>query len=95
MAYRAAAKLNADAVIVLAADLPPDVDAAGVRLPRVLLGRGTRDEWYTPEKYGADLEVLARRASRADGCVFDGGHEWTEPFYAAAGTLLAELQSPE
>ena len=93
MAYRAAAKLGAEAVIVLAADVPPDVDAAGVQLPRVLLGRGTRDEWYTPEKYAADLEKLARRAPRVDGCVFDGGHEWTEPFYASAGTLLAELQS--
>jgi predicted esterase len=95
MAYRAAAKLGADAVIVLAADVPPDVDGAGVQLPRVLLGRGTRDEWYTPEKYAADLEVLARRASRVDGCIFEGGHEWTGPFYASAARLLAELQSPE
>jgi predicted esterase len=95
MAYRAAATLGGDAVIVLAADVPPDVDVDGVRLPRVLLGRGTRDEWYTPEKYAADIEVLARRASRVDGCVFDGAHEWAEPFYASAGSLLAELQSDQ
>jgi poly(3-hydroxybutyrate) depolymerase len=93
MAYRAAAKLGADAVIVLAADVPPDLDADGVRLPHVLLGRGSRDQWYTPEKYAADLEVLARRASRVTGCVFDGGHEWTDAFHASAGALLAELQS--
>jgi len=94
MAYRAAATLKADAVIVLAADVPPDVDTAGAHLPRVLVGRGTRDQWYTPEKYAADLDVLSRLAARVDGCVFEGGHEWTEPFYAAAAALLAELQSP-
>jgi predicted esterase len=93
MAYRAAARYEADAVIVLAADVPSDVDTSAVQLPRVLLGRGTRDEWYTAAKYAADVEVLGRRAARVDGCVFEGGHEWMPPFYAAAAQLLAELQS--
>ena len=93
MAYRAAARHECDAVIVLAADVPPDVGDAAVRLPRVLVGRGTRDEWYTPQKHDADLDVLGRRAARVESCVFEGGHEWGAPFEEAAGRLLAELQS--
>jgi predicted esterase len=93
MAYRAAARYGADGVIVLAADVPPDVAGGGVRLPRVLLGRGTGDAWYTEDKYAADLDALRGLGSRVEGCVFDGGHEWTAPFHAAAARLLAELQS--
>ena len=93
MAYRAAARFDAAAVMVLAADVPPDVAASSRRLPRVLLGRGTRDEWYTGDKHAADLQALERCAAGVESCVFDGGHEWDEPFYAAAGRLLAALQS--
>jgi predicted esterase len=92
MAFRAAAQFPADAVIVLAADVPPDVAASPARLPRVLLGRGTRDDWYTAAAHAADLETLSPRAS-VTACVFDGGHEWSEPFLDAAGRLLDELQS--
>ena len=93
MAYRAAARFAADAVIVLAADVPPDVATQGVRLPRVLLGRGTGDTWYTADKQAADLATLHSRAARVESCVFDGGHEWTPPFHEAVSRLLAELQS--
>jgi predicted esterase len=93
MAYRAAVRYECDAVVVLGADVPPDVDTAGVRLPRVLVGRGTRDEWYTAEKSAADLDVLGRRAARVDTFVFDGGHQWSPPFEEAAARLLNELQS--
>jgi predicted esterase len=89
MAYRAAARFGSDAVVVLAADVPPDVVAAG-RLRRVLVGRGTRDEWYTDAKHQADMEVLARSAERSEHCVFEGGHEWTSPFYAAAARVLRD-----
>lgn len=92
MAYRAAARYPADALIVLAADVPPDVAASTRALPRVLLGRGTRDEWYTAEKLAADVETLSTRAPTAE-CVFEGGHEWAPPFCDAAGRLLDELQS--
>jgi predicted esterase len=93
MAYRAAAHHRADAVLVLAADVPPDVAGGGAPLPRVLIGRGTRDEWYTEAKAADDLRVLARRATRVDACLFDAGHAWAPPFYEAAGQLLRELQS--
>jgi predicted esterase len=93
MAYRAAAAYACDALVILAADVPPDVAASGAPLPRVLVGRGTTDSWYTAAKSEADLRVLAGRARQVEACVFEGGHEWTGPFYAAAGRLLADLQS--
>jgi predicted esterase len=93
MAYRAAARYPADAVIVLAADVPPDVAASRAPLPPVLLGRGTRDDWYTAAKYAADLEVLTPRTP-VTSCVFDGGHEWNAEFYEAAAVVLAALNGP-
>ena len=93
MAYRAATAYPCDAIVILAADVPPDVARSGTPLPRVLLGRGTKDTWYTAAKSEADLRTLATRARRVDECVFEGGHEWTEPFLTAAGRLLQELQS--
>ena len=95
MAYRAAAsraalRLGAGGVIVLAADVPPDVSAPG-SLPAVLIGRGSADAWYTEEKMAADLDRLAHVAAGVDTCVFDGGHEWTDAFASAAGAFLNRL----
>ena len=93
MAYRAAANYRADGLIILAADVPPDViTQQGATLPPVLLGRGTRDEWYTEAKELADVEALKNIGVHVDSCVFDGGHEWTDPFRAAASTVLRRLQ---
>jgi predicted esterase len=86
MAYRAALDFGrAAGLIVLAADVPPDV--ASIDVP-VLIGRGERDDWYTDEKLKKDLKVLPK----AEVCVFDGGHEWTDDFRAAAGKFLEKLQ---
>ena len=98
MAYRAAARYRADGLVILAADVPPDVIAQpDIALPPVLVGRGTRDEWYSASKEQADLEALARIGARVDTCVFDGGHEWTDTFRAAAAGLLERVlvRSPE
>jgi predicted esterase len=90
MAYRAAARYSAAGVIVLAADVPPDVASLeGVLLPPILIGRGTRDEWYTADKHAADQRALATLGVAVESCVFDGGHEWGGDFYAAAGRFLA------
>lgn len=91
MAYRAATYIPADGVIALAADVPPDVAAEG-SLPPVLVGRGTADSWYTDDTLQADLERLDRLASRVETCVFDGGHEWTDAFLAAAGAFLKQVR---
>ena len=92
MAYRAAAHYRADGLIILAADAPPDViGQQNVTLPPVLIGRGTTDDWYTETKQAADFAALARIGARVEGCVFEGGHEWTDSFRAAASSMLREI----
>ena len=94
MAYRAAAHRTAAAVIVLAADVPPDVIAMRATLPPVLIGRGTKDTSYTDATLAADLAALRALGARAESCTFDGGHEWAPEFYAAAGAVLERAAHP-
>ena len=92
MAYRAAAHYRADGLIILAADVPPDVIARqNVPLPPILIGRGVKDDWYTEAKEAADVAALAKIGARVESCVFDGGHEWTDAFRSAAGAFLKRL----
>jgi predicted esterase len=96
MAYRAAAHHRADALIILAGDVPPDiVDRDPLPLPPILVGRGTRDEWYTEAKEAADRAAWTRMHAQVDVCVFDGGHEWCDIFRAAAATVLRRVKSQE
>ena len=89
MAYRASAHYHAAALIVLAGDVPPDVlDRQRMPLPQVLIGRGTRDQWYTEAKEAADRAILAKVDAPVEVCVFEGGHEWTDAFRAAAAAVL-------
>lgn len=89
MAYRAAANIRCDGLIVLGADVPPDVKSG---LPPVLAGRGSRDEWYTSEKFEKDLRFL-RSVTSVVECLCDGGHEWTDAFRRACSRFLATLQA--
>jgi predicted esterase len=93
MAYRAAAFAGrpVDGLIMLAGDVPPDVAPVAAQLPKILLGRGTEDQWYTAEKAARDLDVL--RAAGADVVehVFDGGHDWHDTFVARAGAFLDDM----
>jgi predicted esterase len=91
MAYRAAAACRADGVLVLGADVPPDVDPA--MLPPVLIGRGTDDEWYAASTLDADVATLRAGGVRVDTCVFDGGHEWGAAFRDAAGAWLDRIRT--
>ena len=93
MAYRAAARHRADALIVLASDVPPDVTGEPALLPPVLIGRGIRDEWYTHDKIAADVTALRRGGTVVETCVFDGGHEWTAAFCDAAAAMLGRVYS--
>jgi predicted esterase len=95
MAYRAAvlAADRSSTVIALAGDIPPEVrdaDPARVRarLRRVLIGVGTRETWFTPDKRQRDTDWLRALDIDHDVVTFDGGHEWTEAFRAAARDLL-------
>jgi predicted esterase len=89
MAARAAATFDCAGLILLGGDVPPEVKQEEVKLPPVLLARGTSDGWYTDEKYQADLRWLEPR-TRVTRCVFEGGHEWSEPFRAAAARFLED-----
>jgi predicted esterase len=84
MAYRAASAIGSSAVIALGGDVPPDVTA---NIPPVLVGRGRGDDWYTEEKFEKDLKFLSS-LTRVTTCVYDGAHEWTDEFRAAAAEFL-------
>ena|ERR1051326_9105719 len=90
MAYRAAASIKCDGVIALAGDLPPDVVAqwgGGAPAAAILIARGERDDWYSAEKLKKDLSFVPH----AETLTFDGGHEWSDAFRAAAGEFLRRL----
>jgi predicted esterase len=87
MAYRAAAAIRCDALVVLGGDMPPDVAPAA--LPPVVIGRGVRDDWYTAEKLAADRA----RLPAAEVLELDGGHEWTAAFRAKVGDVLRSTWS--
>jgi predicted esterase len=90
MAYRATAGSAATGVIVLGGDVPPEIIESTPRLPPVLIGRGTTEEWYTDEKLQKDLRFLST-VTTVSTCIYDGGHEWTAEFRSAAGVFLARL----
>ena len=69
MAFRAGllGARKADAILALGGDVPPELLAdTAVEFPRVLLARGSRDEWYSAAKIAAD-EVGAAGARRQRG----------------------------
>lgn len=89
MAYRAAAAmLECRGVVALGGDVPPDVAPVAPQLPPVLIGRGTRDTWYTAEKAAADVAVLKKAGTDVAEFVFDGGHEWGAAFIDEARRFL-------
>ena len=97
MAYRAAAGAGhpCHGLIVLGGDVPPELEQRDLsRFPPVLLGRGTSEEWYDAAKMEHDVELLRRKGADVRPCVFDGGHEWTNEFRAAAGQFLEEVVRP-
>ena len=98
MAYRAALSgaRPAAGIIALAGDIPPELktDAATRHpWPKVLIGVGTKEQWYSGAKLDEDLAFLSKRGIDHSVVRFEGGHEWTEEFRNAAGTFLAECRA--
>jgi predicted esterase len=96
MAYRAAAGAGhpCHGLIALAGDVPPELAASDLAgFPRVLIGRGASDSWYSEEKLTADVQLLRGKGVEVEFERFDGGHEWTPMFHRRCGDLLAELSS--
>jgi len=95
MAYRAAAGVGRPcrAVVSLGGDVPPELaDGQLSGLPVVLIGRGSRDKWYSEEKLLQDLESLKSQGVDPRPVRFDGGHEWTDGFRSTVGRFLEGLQ---
>jgi predicted esterase len=91
MTFRAAAASPhaIDGVIAVGGDVPPELDAGALgRLARVLICRGTRDEWYTTAKFDADIGRLRAAGAAVTPLAFDGGHEWSDPVVRAAAAFL-------
>lgn len=94
MAYRAALMGThpVAGIIALAGDIPPELTAGAPPLqpwPGVLIGVGDKEEWYSPDRVDADRAFLESRGVPHTIERFDGGHEWTDAFRAAAGQFLA------
>lgn len=98
MAYRTAFGSGhpCQGLLALAGDVPPDVAARGATAaaPRILLGRGTRDEWYSEAKMAVDLETLAAMEATVETCVFEEGHVWAKAYLEAAGAFLKRIAEP-
>jgi predicted esterase len=95
MAFRAAASSTRPmaGVIALGGDVPPDLNRTELeKVGAVLLGRGDRDNWYTRRIFDSDVRRLAQAGCRVTAIEFEGGHEWTPAFSAAANQFLAECR---
>jgi predicted esterase len=96
MAYRAAlhAGYRCDGLIVLAGDIPPDLkNEPADRWPPILLGVGRSDEWYTEAKLRVDQSFLESGPIAFETVIFDGGHDWHDDFYQAAGQFLTRIRT--
>lgn len=94
MAYRAAAHAGhpCHGVVAMGGDMPPDVsDDPAARLPLVLTARGVRDDWFTDAKLQRDVESVRAHGGSVRSVVFEGGHEWPDPPFAAAEEFAREL----
>jgi len=94
MAYRAAcaSTRSVGGVISLGGDVPPELDRAALaRIPAALVGRGSRDEWYTPQMLETDASRLREAGVAVTVVTLDAGHEWTAPFAEAAADFLKRV----
>ncbi len=94
MAYRAVAGVDhpCHGVVALGGDVPPELDGRDLASrPRVLIGRGLSDEWYSEEKLESDLRLLDTLGCEAEVVSFSGGHEWTAEFRSHCQRFLASL----
>lgn len=97
MAWRAALRSGwpCHGVIVHGGDLPADaVEPAPLAWPRILLGHGRDDPWYTPDKLEADRVRLAELGAPCEIAEFAAAHEWHEDYHQACGRFLAALRGP-
>jgi predicted esterase len=95
MAYRAACRgpRQAAGVIAVGGDVPPELlQDPEVTFPRVLMIRGSRDEWYRQQKFEDDTAALRARSVALQSLLVDGGHEWHEPVVDAVREFLESVR---
>lgn len=95
MAYRAAcaSTRSVGGVISLGGDVPPELDRAALaRIPAALVGRGSRDEWYTSQMLETDVARLREARVAVTDVSLDAGHEWTAAFAEAAADFLSRVR---
>ena len=92
MAFRAAGHFAAGMLIVVGADVPPDVlSGTAVPLPPVLYGRGRNDDLYTADAHAKDVAALEQLCGNVQTVIYDGGHELSPEFLSAASQRVAKL----
>lgn len=64
-----------DRLIVWGGEVPPDLDLKRLRVPRLTLVHGTRDEFFTPKIIAATESRLREHKIPYDLIPFEGGHE--------------------
>lgn len=64
-----------DRLIVWGGEVPPDLDLTRLRVPRLTLVFGTRDEFFTPKIIAATESRLRAHKIPYDLMPFEGGHE--------------------
>lgn len=64
-----------DRLVLWGGEVPPDLDITRLRVPRLLLVYGTRDEFFTPKVVAANEARLREHGIRYELLSFDGGHE--------------------
>jgi predicted esterase len=89
MMFRAASARSVDGVIAVGGDVPPEIESSALtRVRRALVCRGARDEWYTAETFGRDVERLRDVRVHVESLNFPGGHEWSAEVVEAASAFL-------
>ena len=64
-----------DHLIVWNGEVPPDLDLTRLRVPRLTLVYGTRDEYFTPKIIAATESRLREHKISYESISFEGGHE--------------------
>ena len=81
-------------LISVGGDVPPELDRGALSRIRVaLVCRGSRDEWYSPEKWAADQARLVDAGVDLSAFGFEGGHEWNAEVSAAAAVFVQRITS--
>ncbi len=94
MTFRAAAasRLRLAGVIAVGGDVPPEIAPDRLAsIGRVLICRGSRDEWYTADTFRADVDRLRNAGADVVDFEFEGRHEWSAAVVERSAAFLREL----